>query len=103
MALRVVKMRSKRYAEEFKIRAVRQVTERGYSDDDVASRMDVTTHSLNAWLRKYVTDANKHRTKAEEPVEIIRLKKELKRVTEERDILKKTVAYFACNQSVVVY
>ena len=59
-------MSSKRYAEEFKIEAVRQVTERGNSDDDVASRLDVTCLSLNAWLRKYGPDANKHRTKAEE-------------------------------------
>ena len=82
-------MSSKRYPEEFKIEAVRQVTDRGYSVSDVAGRLDVTTHSLYAWLKKYGPDANKHRTKAEEQAEINRLKKELKRVTEERDILKK--------------
>jgi transposase len=95
MAIREVKMSGKRYPEEFKIEAVRQVTDRGYSVADVAGRLDVTTHSLYAWLKKYGPDAKKHRTKAEEQAEINRLKKELKRVTEERDILKKAAAYFA--------
>lgn len=45
-------MSSKRYPEEFKIEAVRQVTDRGYSVADVAGRLDVTTHSLYAWPKK---------------------------------------------------
>jgi len=88
-------MSSKRYPEEFKIEAVRQVTDRGYSVAEVAARLDVTTHSLYAWLKKYGPDAATHQAKAEEQAEIRRLQKELKRVTEERDILKKAAAYFA--------
>jgi len=88
-------MSSKRYPEEFKIEAVRQVTDRGYSVAEVAARLDVTTHSLHAWLKKYGPDAATHQAKAEEQAEIRRLQKELKRVTEERDILKKAAAYFA--------
>lgn len=44
-------MSSKRYAEEFKIEAVRQVTERGNSDDDVASRLD-----CNSWIVLRITN-----------------------------------------------
>ena len=44
-------MSSKRYPEEFKIEAVRQVTDRGYSVVDVAGRLDVTTHSLYVCLK----------------------------------------------------
>jgi len=95
MAIREVFMSSKRYPEEFKIEAVRQVTDRGYSVAEVAARLDVTTHSLHAWLKKYGPDAATHQAKAEEQAEIRRLQKELKRVTEERDILKKAAAYFA--------
>ena len=40
-------MSSKRYTEEFKIEAVKQITERGYSTSSVASRLGVTTHSLS--------------------------------------------------------
>jgi transposase len=67
----------------------------GYSVAEVAARLDVTTHSLYAWLKKYGPDAATHQAKAEEQAEIRRLQKELKRVTEERDILKKAAAYFA--------
>ena len=38
--------KGKRYTEEFKIEAVKQVTERGYSVQDVAERLGVTTKSL---------------------------------------------------------
>ena len=41
-------MSSKRYPEEFKIEAVRQVTDRGHSVAQVADRLGVTTHSLYA-------------------------------------------------------
>lgn len=51
MATREVQMSSKRYPEEFKIEAVRQVTDRGYSVVDVAGRLDVTTHSLYVCLK----------------------------------------------------
>ena len=41
-------MSSKQYPEEFKIEAVKQVIDRGYSVADVASRLGTTTHSLYA-------------------------------------------------------
>lgn len=46
-------MKGKRYPEEFKKEAVKQVTERGYSVSDVAKRLGTTTHSLYGWLKKY--------------------------------------------------
>jgi transposase len=46
-------MKSKRYTEEFKREAVKQITERGYSVADVAQRLGTTTHSLYAWLKKF--------------------------------------------------
>ncbi len=88
-------MSSKRYPEEFKVEAVRQVVDRGHSIADVAHRLGVTTHSLYAWRKKYGPDSVKNRALADEQAEIKLLKKELKRVTEERDILKKAAVYFA--------
>ncbi len=46
-------MSSKRYTEEFKIEAVKQIKDRGYSVQEVANRLGVTTHSLYAWRKKY--------------------------------------------------
>ena len=88
-------MSNKRYPEEFKIEAVKQVTDRGQSVAEVASRLGTTTHSLYAWIKKYGPEANDYQAKADEQAEVRRLKKELQRVTEERDILKKAAAYFA--------
>ena len=44
-------MSGKRYPEEFKIEAVKQVVDRGYSVASVATRLDITTHSLYAWIK----------------------------------------------------
>lgn len=56
-------MSGKRYPEEFKIKAVKQVVERGHSVSNVATRLDITTHSLYAWIkppysRRYHVDLN---------------------------------------------
>jgi len=47
-------MSAKRYPEEFKLAAVRQITEGGYTVSDVARRLDVTADSLYAWVRNMV-------------------------------------------------
>lgn len=46
-------MSSKRYTEEFKAEAVKQVTDRGHSVADVAGRLGVSIHSLYAWRKQY--------------------------------------------------
>lgn len=88
-------MSSKRYTDEFKIEAVRQVTDRGFKASEVAERLGVTTHSLYAWIRKFGKPGVVQRAELDQSAEIRRLKSELRRVTEERDILKKAAAYFA--------
>ena len=95
MTMTEVIMSSKRYPEEFKIEAVKQVVDRGHSVADVAGRLGMTTHSLYAWIKKYGPDSVEHNAKADDQAEIRRLKKELKRATEERDLLKKAAVYFA--------
>lgn len=88
-------MSNKRYSDEFKIEAVRQVVDHGHSVASVAERLGITTHSLYAWKKKYGPDSAEHKAKSDAEAEIRRLKKELQRVTDERDILKKAAAYFA--------
>ena len=81
------------FSDDFKRDAVRQITERGYPVAEVSQRLGVSLHSLYAWRKKFSTvpDAGDEGQAAE----IRRLKRELVRVTEERDILKKATAYFA--------
>ncbi|EKK5548095.1 IS3 family transposase [Enterobacter hormaechei] len=83
-------MSGKRYPEEFKIEAVKQVVDRGHSVASVATRLDITTHSLYAWIKKYGPDSSANKEQSVAQTEIRRLQKELKRVTDERDIFKKS-------------
>ena len=90
-------MSSQRYSPQFKEEAVRQITQRGYSVREVAERLGVSTHSLYKWVR----EARPAKVEADElattRLENQKLKAELRRVQEERDILKKAAAYFAKN------
>jgi transposase-like protein len=88
-------MSSQRYTDEFKIEAVKQITEEGHTVPDVAKRLGVTSNSLYKWVKKYGESPERAAAIRTERAETQRLKKELKRVTEERDILKKAAAYFA--------
>jgi len=76
------------YPEEFRIEAVKQVTERGHSVTDVAERLGVTSHSIYNWMKKCGPKAAEYQANTNEANRIKALEKELKRVTEERDILK---------------
>jgi transposase len=82
-----------RFSDDFKRDAVLQITERGYPVLEVSQRLGVSTHSLYAWKKEFSqpTDAGG----GDQSAEIRQLKRELARVTEERDILKKATAYFA--------
>ena len=84
-----------RYTEEFKVEAIKQITERHHSVSDVAERLGVSTHSLYKWLKLYSAQSGSTVQHNDQQTEIRQLKAELKRVTEERDILKKAAAYFA--------
>ncbi len=89
-------MQRAKYTAEFKEEAVRQVIDRGHPVIDVAKRLGIAEGVLYTWVSKF--------KKADEPesndlkamqAEMAKLKAELRRTTEERDILKKAAAYFA--------
>lgn len=86
--------KGKRYTEEFKIEAVKQITERGYSVQEVAERLGISIKSLYHW-RSQLNGNKTARQSSDDSVRIAKLEAELKRVTEERDILKKAARYFA--------
>ncbi|EHL24527.1 transposase IS3/IS911 family protein [Acidovorax sp. NO-1] len=88
-------MSKQRYPEEFKTEAVKQITERGHKVADVSVRLGVSQHSLYQWIKTYTSPASDRQMQMSQADELRKLKVELKRVTEERDILKKAAAYFA--------
>jgi transposase len=82
------------YSDGFKRDAVRQITVRGYPVREVARRLGVSSHSLYKWLKLFAEPVSKS-VGVEHEAENRRLKRELARVTEERDIPRKATAYFA--------
>ncbi|VVT17708.1 transposase [Roseovarius sp. EC-HK134] len=85
----------KRFTDEFKRDAVAQVVDRGYAVSEVAERLGVSTKSLYTWKAQFARPAKGREAESDLAVELRRVKKELARVTEERDILKKAATYFA--------
>jgi transposase len=90
-------MKSARYAAEYKTKAVKQVTEGGYRVVEVAKRLGVSDKSLYAWIKQARQQLLTPRAGDVAVLrgELARLKAELKRTAEERDMLKKAAAYFA--------
>ena len=93
-------MQRTKYAVGFKDEAVKQVIHKGHSDVDVAKRLGIPDKLLSTWVSKF--------KKADQPessdlkaiqAEVAKLKAELRRTTEERDILKKAALSSAgrCN------
>ena len=90
-------MSNQRYSPEFKDEAVRQIVDRGYSVAEVSEHLGVSAHSLYKWVRAVKPDKTDEQAAAliEARSEVLKLRAQLKRTEEERDILKKAARYFA--------
>ena len=84
-----------RYSDEFKQEAVNQVVIHGYSVADVAKRLDISTKSLYDWMKIFSKPPKQRKEEQDLQAEVARLKRELKRTQQERDILKEAAVFFA--------
>ena len=86
----------RRFSEEFKTGAVRLVLDEGKTVGRVARELDLTESALRTWVERGRADRTKGRTgvTTEEREELRRLRKEVRTLRIERDILKKA-AFFA--------
>ena len=84
-------MSTERFTPEFKEEAVRQIVDRGYSVAEVSARLGVSAHSLYKWVKAVSPDKTEKQASEllEAKSEILRLRSQLRRTEEERDILKK--------------
>jgi transposase len=92
------KFERRTYTQEFKLEAVRLVRS-GIPKARVSRDLGLHLNVLKAWLKQFDQDPDnpfpgKGKMRPEE-AELFRLKRELMKVTAERDILKKALAYFA--------
>lgn len=84
-----------RYSDEFKQEAVNQVSVHGYSVSEVADRLGISTKTLYSWLKKFSKPVKAREEEQDLRTEIARLKRELKRTEQERNILKEATVFFA--------
>lgn len=88
----------RRYTEEFKVEAVRLVCETARPAAQVARELGISDNILYRWSAEHRqaeaqgTTRAARRTEAEE---LSRVKRELERVTKERDFLRRAAAFFA--------
>ena len=87
------------YSREFKVEAIKLITEKGYSVAEAARSLDVGETLLRSWkqtLEKVGEQAFPGQGKLPAVEEELRqLRAENKRLQMERDILKKATAFFA--------
>ena len=89
--------RRKRYSTEFKREALRRADEPGVTDVLVAEELGINARQLNRWRAAAKRDgetAFPGQGNARDE-ELMRLKRKLAKVEQERDFLKEAVAYFA--------
>ena len=90
-----------RFSKEFKLEAVRLLELGKKPATDLAMELGIARNQLYKWQKQLGKVGQEHafrgpgRKPDDERDEVERLRAELKRVTEERDILKKAAAYFA--------
>jgi len=88
--------RGRSYPPEFKADAVELYRSSGKSIRDLAAELDVSPESLRRWIVQHDVDAGKRTgLTTDERAELSEVRRKLRRVTMERDILKKAVAFFA--------
>jgi len=85
----------RKFSREFKLEAVRMVTEGGHSLAQVARDLEIRPDMIRRWRRQFEEDPEQAfpglgQRKAREE-EVWRLRRDLERVTMERDILKKAL------------
>lgn len=88
----------RQYSDEYKAEAVRLISNAGKPVSQIARELGVNTNVLHRWMREEheVGAAGKTRgTVKAEQEELLRLRRELARVTQERDFLKRAAAFFA--------
>jgi len=76
-----------RYLKRYREVGIRFVVH-GYSVADVAARLDISTKSLYGWMKSFSKPTKQRKEDEDLRTEIARLKRELKRAQQERDILK---------------
>ena len=89
----------RKFSREFKVEAVKLVTQRGVAVAQAAKDLDVHENVLRKWVRELRDQPHQafpgNGKQMVQDAEVVRLRKEVAKLKVERDILKKAAAYFA--------
>jgi transposase len=92
-------MINKKYSKEFKLDAISLVHEQGYSRAEAARSLGIDAKLISRWIKEHTEEEGQafrgNGTLNEEQLEIRRLREEVRRLTMEKEILKKATAFFA--------
>jgi transposase-like protein len=94
----MAKRKRRAFTDEFKAQSVRLVRDSGKSIGVLARELDLGETVLRKWVRQAEVDAGRGRAGAlttEERDEVSRLRREVRTLRMEREILKKAAAFFA--------
>jgi transposase len=84
------------YPEQFRREAVELVRSSGRPVREIARDLGVTEQSLRSWIKQQEVDVGKrHGLSSDEREELRRLRRENRKLREEREILAKATAFFA--------
>jgi transposase len=89
----------KQYSKQFKVDAVKLVTEQGYKVSEAARNLGIHHSSLRRWKAQFESNGKRafpgKGNLSPEKEELYQLRKEVKKLRMEREILKKAAAFFA--------
>jgi transposase-like protein len=89
--------KNRRYSNEFKLQAAKLVVENGYTYKEAAQRLGTTDWSIRQWVIAFRKNGQLPPNGSPQPEadEFRQMKKEVKQLRLENEILKKAAAYFA--------
>ncbi len=94
----MAKRKRRAFTNDFKAQTVRLIGDSEKSLGVVARELDLTESAVRAWVRQAAIDGGQGSTGSlttEEREELVRLRREVRTLRQERDILKKATAFFA--------
>ena len=87
--------KKKRFDRDFKISAVKMVTEGGHKAAEVARSLGIHQNQIYNWKKKFSDQGDKAFPGKGHLTELAALRRQLRDVEMERDILKKAVGIFS--------
>ena len=89
--------KGKRYDRDFQLEAARMVVDQGHSKAEVSRKLGVSAWSIGRWINRFRENGelNGNGKMTKEAEELRHLRKQLKELQIENEIIKKAAAYFA--------